>query len=304
MRKLKLIYRIIYLLVSAFIKRFKFNIGFIISNSGTTHSTLSIDNSIDYIGNVFQDYKDISKIEKFYGKVAEVGPGDSNGVALLMINEGVNSIDLIDKFKTKRDLDRERIIQEKLLLNKNELVEEKITSHCGKEAAAEIFFKNHVGYDFIVSRAVLEHLDDPIISIKYMYDSLNKNGMMIHKIDLRDHGMFTSFGFPELTFMDIPDFIYKLFTKNTGRPNRVMAEEYINFIKTNFKNYSIYVTSLVGKGQLEFSDYFEVEKIFYQNPFESNNHIKEIFKKYNPKKDNLKSINKIVSGLFIVIEKD
>ena len=83
-----------------------------------------------------------------------------------------------------------------------------------------------------------------------------------------------------------------------------MAEEYINFIKTNFKNYSIYVTSLVGKGQLEFSDYFEVEKIFYQNPFESNNHIKEIFKKYNPKKDNLKLINKIVSGLFIVIEKD
>ncbi len=301
--QLKLIYRLNYLLITAIIKRMQIDMGFLSSSSGTFTSKLSLDKSIKYIKDVFQDYKDIAKIDHFYGKVAEVGPGDSNGVALLMIKDGANSVDLTDKYVTKRDPVYERMIKERLLSQGETSIERKITAHYGKEAAAEKFFKKNSGYDFIVSRAVLEHLDDPIISIKHMYDSLNKKGVMIHKVDLTDHGMFSSFGLHELTFLGIPDFIYKLITKNTGRPNRIMADEYVAFIKNNFNNYSIYVTKLVGKGRLEFSDYFGIDSLFEQVSNQAYNHSKSLLDAQSPESE-LDSIKKLVSGLFIVIRKD
>ena len=47
--------------------------GIIDTHSGAAHMNYSVDESIDYIDEVFMDYKAYSGIEKFYGKVAEIG---------------------------------------------------------------------------------------------------------------------------------------------------------------------------------------------------------------------------------------
>jgi SAM-dependent methyltransferase len=304
MRKIKLIYRVSYLYGTAIIKRLKKKIGFITTNSGTAHSHMSIDQSIDYIKNVFNDYKSISGIEKFYGKIAEVGPGDSNGVAFLMISDGADSVDLVDKYYSSRDEKHEEDVLCRLSSRSFKHKIKKAKRHYGNEASAESFFQNNNRYDFIVSRAVLEHVDAPLFSIQSMYNSLNRGGMLIHKVDLRDHGMFSEYKLHDLTFLTIPKKLYKLFTHNTGRPNRVMADEYISFIEKNFSNYTIYVTSLSGKGELEVDQYFDLKNLNYKNLTKSDLYIQELFNNHIAGDLGLKSIRYIVNGIFLVIRKE
>ena len=301
---LKLSYRIFYLLVTAYIKKFKINIGFITSNSGTAHSKMSIEQSVDYIQSVFRDYKNISGTERFYGKIAEVGPGDSNGVSLLMINDGASSVDLVDKYYTNRDEEHEKNVLFDLLPESFEHGQNQVKRYYGKQASAESFFETNNGYDFIVSRAVLEHVDDPLFSIQSMYNALNKDGTLIHKVDLRDHGMFSNYNLHELTFLNIPKWLYGAITSNTGRPNRVMADEYVSLIKGNFNNYSIYVTGLFGTGQLQVDQYFNIEDLRNQNLAQSNLYIKEMFSDHTDVDHSPKFIKCVVSGIFIVIRKE
>lgn len=108
-----------------------------------------------------------------------------------------------------------------------------------------MFFRNHTDYDFIVSRAVLEHVDDPGLSLRLMAQALKPGGMMLHKVDLTDHGMFT----PEhgdLTFLRFPDWYYSLMAKGSGRPNRVLIDQYRSIMESTGLVYHLLVTKLVG----------------------------------------------------------
>lgn len=49
---------------------------------------------------------------------------------------------------------------------------------------------------------------------------------MIHKIDLRDHGLFSSKGFHPLTHLTIPESLYRLMTYDSGKPNRKLINYY------------------------------------------------------------------------------
>ena len=41
------------------------------TNSGSTHSDLSVEESIDYVEGVFKDYQRVSGIEQFSGRIAD-----------------------------------------------------------------------------------------------------------------------------------------------------------------------------------------------------------------------------------------
>lgn len=237
--------------------------GYIQTRSGTVHSTRTIESSIAYIEEVFGDYKRYADIKNFYGRVAELGPGDNSGVALLFLNDGCAGVDLVDRFYSIRDEGRQSDIYRGLvkaypgiaghcadvdvILPEDKF--EGVRRYYGKSAAAEEFFRSHGPYDFIVSRAVMEHLYDPLCALKGMAEALAPGGMMMHKVDLRDHDMF-SLNSHELRFLEVRSGVFRRMTRASGRPNRVLVDRYRNVLKENGLTASVLVTRLVAVGDI------------------------------------------------------
>ena len=240
----------------------RYRMGRISTDSGTIHSSLSFQESLDYIYEVFTDYKRYGGITAFYGRIAEVGPGDSCGVGLLFLADGGLSIDLVDRFYSHRDSKTRAKLYRTLLEShpsltplveqvdfNNEKTFSGINRYYGPEAAAECFFSTHTGYDFIVSRAVFEHLYDPLIALTKMADALNLGGVLLHKVDLRDHGLFSQH-FHELKFLEVSDWLYPLMTCAAGRPNRILLHRYKECLTKLHLDTQFLVTRLAGVGDI------------------------------------------------------
>lgn len=232
------------------------------TDSGTTHSDLSVKESTDYIENVFKDYLRVSGKSSFKGRVAELGPGDSAGVGLMFLAHGAEHVDLADRFYSKRSHTQQVKIYEALgnaypnvkkILSQGDLSSEEsipgITRFYGEDASGEKFFEGHKGYDVIVSRSVLEHVDDPEGALRKMYEALNPGGVLIHKVDLRDHEMFTPYSH-SLKFLEISQWLYKLMTYGAGYPNRFLFDQYNNVLKDLDPACRFYVAGLHGVGTL------------------------------------------------------
>jgi SAM-dependent methyltransferase len=233
------------------------------TDSGTLHAGFELEASLSYIRRVHSDYLRQASVEGFFGKIAEVGPGDNCGVALLALADGAATVDLVDRFYSARDPEKHAAIYEALIEEAPTLHQFKglkreedfqgVFRRYGEKASAEQFFLDNGGYDFIISRAVLEHVTNPVLALKRMALALNPGGRMIHVVDLRDHGLFTKYDFPELTFLTVPSRLYREMISATGRPNRVPLSAY----RTALPEASIKVTSLVGVGHLQTPTRFE-----------------------------------------------
>ena len=131
------------------------------TDSGATHHSFSLEESLHYITHVFYDYQTVSEQKNFFGKICELGPGDSNGVALAA------HVDLPDRFYALRNLTHQNQISKALIHRYPSLkkisatLNSKCSRYYGEQACGERFFKDHKSYDFIVSRSTLEHTDDP-----------------------------------------------------------------------------------------------------------------------------------------------
>nr|WP_026606750.1 class I SAM-dependent methyltransferase [Methylocapsa acidiphila] len=181
-----------------------------------------------------------------------------------MLADGAERVDLVDRFYSKRVLkQQERIIaaliaETPALANFASLPREedihRVWRHYGQRALAELPFLDNRGYDFIVSRAFMEHVTNPVLSLRRMYDALNPDGTTIHKVALPDHGIFTGYGFPVLKFMDIPTALYSLMTGGSPYPNRVPLSRYRDALPGR----RIIVADLVGLGAIEKPKRYEV----------------------------------------------
>lgn len=241
--------------------------GHIGTDSGATHADLSDEDSVRYIEEVFADYKRYGKLECLSGIAAEIGPGDNVGVAMLMRQDGCHQVDLVDRYESRRDRQQQDRIYDALSKKYglewlrpthswNDREISGITPRIGQPA--EEYFKECAQkrkpiYDLIVSRSVLEHLYDPLDALDRMISCLNPGGCMLHKIDLRDHGLFTP-QHHELTFLTFPTIIYRWMTKYSGRPNRVLFHRYRERLERlkekGLIDYSIHVTRLTGVGDI------------------------------------------------------
>src|SRR5260370_20628606 len=65
-----------------------------LTRSGARHAERSIDESVDYIAAVFNMYKAAAGAEKFHGRIAEIGPGDSCGIGLMFLADGCWQVDI------------------------------------------------------------------------------------------------------------------------------------------------------------------------------------------------------------------
>lgn len=251
-----------YLLATDRAAAVRYSLGRIDTESGMTHFSLSLSESIAYIKEVFDDYKRYSGVERFHGRVAEVGPGDNCGVGLLFLADGCERADLVDRFRARRDTRHQSLIYQKLLELHPELrcrcekyppLDESafdgIYRYYGEDSSAETFFGNHGPYDFIFSRAALEHATDPIGALRSMAKSLRMGGLLMHKVDLDDHAMFAG-NFHELRFLEISDWLYSRMTRGSGRPNRVLVDRYRELVQQQELAFSILVTRLAGVGEI------------------------------------------------------
>jgi SAM-dependent methyltransferase len=250
-----------YYLVDNALARWRGYTGDIETDSGTAHSGLSIESSLAYIDEVFSDYKRYSGVGRFHGRVAEVGPGDNCGVGLLFLADGCESVDLVDRFYSKRDAAQHAAIYRALISReggpwaldivdvKDEATFPGLRRHYGESAAAETFFTRRDHYDFIVSRAVLEHVYDPQRAVVNMVAALKPGGMLLHKVDFRDHSMFSEH-MHELKFFEVPDILYPRMTRDSGRPNRILIDSYRKVLADVIPDHQILVTRLAGVGDI------------------------------------------------------
>ncbi len=256
------------LLASNYATKVRSLTGMAASGHGSTHARLTKEQSLEYIERVFREYKEVAGIDRFGGRIAEVGPGDNCGVAMLMRADGCESVDLVDRFYSRRDETQQSEIY-RGLMRKYPQMKAVIGQHCseseftgisrryGSKASAEEFFAANTGYDFIVSRAVMEHVTDCRLSLRRMASALKPAGMLLHAVDLRDHGLFSNFGFHEMKFYEVPSWAYGAMIKDCGRPNRVPLSEYRDILSGCGLEFYVKVTSLVGHVPFEHPLFYE-----------------------------------------------
>lgn len=201
------------------------------------------------------------------GRVAEVGPGGSAAVALFLLAEGAEHVDLIDRFAFGHDPAAHARLCEAIIAREPRLgalglsgtdFGGRIQFHVGEAAAAEVFFRAHKGYEAICSCAVLEHLYDPLSALEAMVSALRPGGRMVHQVDLRDHGMFSAGAHHELTFLTIGDWLYPHMTRRRGRPNRVLLHRYRETLTRLGLRFELLATHLVGIGAVDPAPYLQL----------------------------------------------
>lgn len=241
-----------YYLYDGWRRRQRLRRGDIGTTSGTRHAALDLEQSLGYIERVWRDYLGWSGRAALKGRIVEIGPGDNFGVALLLLKHGAAEVEAIDKFNPYRDEAAQAAIY-RALSDRFDLTQQ-FDGMIGPDSIrqfiyrpgmpAEEFFTAAAPFDAALSRAVLEHLDDPLGALDDMWARLRPGGLLLHRIDLRDHGMFA--GNHPLTFLTISDGLYAAMTRDTGRPNRVLLPAYRDFLETRGWQARLGITRLAG----------------------------------------------------------
>jgi len=299
-----------YYLVDDLVAALRFRSGNLETTSGMAHGGRDVGSSLAYIEQVCADYKRYSGVSRFEGRVAEVGPGDSAGVGLMFLADGCESVDLVDRFYSRRSGARnaeiygamvERHRQLAARLDRNSPYDDAsfrgIRRCYGEQASAEAFFSLPDTYDYIVSRAVMEHVRDPLLALRHMSVALKPGGMLLHKVDLRDHGMFSG-AFHELKFLEVPDWLYTAMTRESGRPNRILVHLYREVLQQVLPNHEILVTRLAAVGDIE--PHARYEQIEPSSRRAAESYVESIRGRLCTALRNVSTEDLAVTGIFIV----
>jgi SAM-dependent methyltransferase len=214
---------------------------------------------------IFDQYLSHSGLreEDLRGKdVLELGPGYNLGVALRFIGAGARSFTAIDKFIPFQDTAYNRglyaAIRDRLDAPARARVDAAVNldGHVTlREPALRYVYAKGVedhpfqpsSFDLVISHAVLEEIYDLDRAFDAMDEVLRPGGYSIHKIDLRDYGMFTRNGFHSLEFLTIPDPVYRRMAENTGQPNRRLVDYYRGKTAALGYDTTIYATHVLGR---------------------------------------------------------
>jgi SAM-dependent methyltransferase len=208
-------------------------------------------------------------IEDIRNKVIlEGGPGDSIGVPLLLLAAGAARVATIDKFKANVDPEHNRSIYQTLreslpeqerrrfdsvvTLNSEMTADERYLKSIygtGLEESDKVFEAN--SFDLIISRGVIQEIFDTDKVFASMDRVLRPGGKMIHKIDLRDYGLFSSNGHHPLEFLTIPDAVYSLMAKQSNRPSRKTVDYYRKKMAELGYEAGYYVTTITRPGYIK-----------------------------------------------------
>jgi SAM-dependent methyltransferase len=303
--------------------RRRFASGNIETNHGSSHSRKNLKESLRYIDEQFADYLNYSRltIEQLQGKkILELGFGDNLGVALRFLAAGASRAVCVDKFYSKRDVAHEREIYAALreqlsddekrrfddaldIARGIELDTKKLSCINGLEleSAAEKLLKQEEFFDIIVSRAVIEEIYEPDQVFAAADKLLAPGGLMLHKIDLSDYGIFTDGGMHPLTFLTIPESVYRRMASDSGIPNRKLIGYYRQTMSELGYDAKFWVTNVVGHGPvIPHEELAELEGEYSRLAQPVINEIRpKLWRKYR----NLPDEELMVRGVFLVARK-
>jgi len=213
----------------------------------------------DYINQLNSEPTTIANPYLSGKRVLEYGPGDILGVALLMYAHGAESVDCVDRFSlqniSQKNLDVYRIILDSLKGEERERAENAFRDRGRPESG---FNQNTIKYsvrrdgvsgkgqeyDLIISRAVLEHVNNLERTFLDISNALKNGGTAIHKVDLKSHGLDRYQAFDFLTW---PEMLYKLMYRYRGVPNRWRVNKYKELVKES----GLRLVKLIPTGTLE-----------------------------------------------------
>jgi hypothetical protein len=297
--------------------------GNIEASYGSSHSHISyLSDSVAYINATYEDYLRYAELspDEIRGKrVLEIGHGDNLGVALRFIAAGAAEVICLDKFYSKRDPERQREIYLALraeldgearrrfdevidLTSGSEIISDRLKSVYGTgiEDAVELFGAG--SFDLIISRAVLQSIQEIDAALAAMERLLDGGGAMAHKIDLRDLGMFTGGGMHPLTFLTIRDSLYRRMTSATDKANRRLAGYYSKKLSELSLESRIFITEIVGQRDEIIPHKEKIEPgVDYCDA--SLALINEIRPRLNARFKDLSDEELLVSSIFLVAEK-
>lgn len=202
----------------------------------------------DYFNGCFNDYRSFLKLRggeftSFLNKkrVLEYGPGDILGVAVLLFANGAEKVHCVDRFPlsnlSRKNIETYSCLLKMLDKSKRERAqnafkengkpesgfdETKIYYNVTKDGLAD---EQHQ-YDLIISRAVLEHVNDLKKTFRNIKHSLRNGGASLHKVDLKSHGLDR---YTDFDFLTWPNFVYNLMYSHKGFPNRHRVDTYKKF---------------------------------------------------------------------------
>src|SRR3569623_3160712 len=144
--------------------------------------------------------------EYFDGKrILEYGPGDMPGMAMLVYAYGAEQVICIDRFPMVNRSAKNRAVLTCLCegldgahrQRASEWLRAAAHGSAGSTAGGAITYlvkssglsslKN--AEDLVLSRAVLEHVDDLAATFADMYQALRDGGVAVHQVDLKSHGL-------------------------------------------------------------------------------------------------------------------
>ena len=246
----------------------RFATGAIETSHGSSHSSKTLEESVAYIYEQFRDYLDYGELtssELNHKTVLELGFGDNVGVGLLFIAAGAKSMMGIDKFYSTRNTAQERDIylalRESLGDDERARFDRAVELSNGisfdvdrmnllngltlEQATAQLLSQNRQ-FDLIISRAMLEEIYDPAKVLRAADQLLKPGGIMLHKIDLSDYGIFRDGGMHPLTFLTIPGFLYRRMSSDSGIPNRKLMGYYQQTMKNLGYEARFFICSTIG----------------------------------------------------------
>lgn len=204
----------------------------------------------EYFLSCFNEYLEVLQIDRggvfayLRDKVVlEYGPGDVPGVALLMFAYGAASVVCVDRFpvlslseQNSRTVDAllERLPEEARRRAQTALrrVDGKVVSFDPGRITYLVRKSGLAGLrgtvDLVISRAVLEHVDDLSATFADMEASLRPGGTAAHLVDLKSHGMHRS---NPLDFLSWPPALWRIMHSHKGVPNRWRVTHYRDILK-------------------------------------------------------------------------
>jgi hypothetical protein len=195
--------------------------------------------------------------------VLELGPGEELTVALRFLAAGATHVSCVDRFVFDVDPTWERAVYASLRDDLDPEQRERLAGIVGPDgelAATDprLDVVRGVGvedaaerlggrrFDLMVSVAVLEHVYDLSAALRTMDALLEPGGLMLHQVDLRDHGMFSAGGRHPLEFLTIPERVYHAMTSHTGAPNRERIGTYRRLLAELGHEAQIKITNVGG----------------------------------------------------------
>lgn len=213
--------------------------------TGRGASQESAQQIADYFRKCFDEYFQILGVEPdqvgrhLAGKrILEYGPGDMPGVALLMIAHGADSVVCVDRFPMVSISAMNTEVLAHLLAGLDGEAKERAAScFLRRGDPASGLCEQRIRYlvkagglsglsdaaDLIISRAVLEHVNDLHATFADMHNALCETGVAIHQVDLKSHGLHRN---NPLDFLTWPAHWWSWMYAHKGMPNRWRVNRY------------------------------------------------------------------------------